>query len=220
MNDILIALISGISVVLPAFFIYKRDIKKLRYEYDEKIEGHIQEKKEHKIKADVLDKLLDFSSFNTIKRNVDEIFKKTKADRFLILIAINGKTNFKIVSVVFEQHKKSDYEINAIARYRNLEIDDDYKEMLKLSEREGAVHLKTDSMRECLLKQIYLDEEVTFSDIRHIARIHIDDDNDLLVYSSLATHSVKPFTERERTRAKIIYDSGIRETLIEVLKKN
>lgn len=220
MNEIVISLITAISVIVPAILIYKKDMQKLRLDYEKQINAHVKEKKEHKIKADVLDKLLDFASFNQIKSAVDQIFENTRADRFLILIAINGKTDFKIVSVIFEQHKKTEYDVSAIARYRHLEVDRDYRDMLKQAERDGVVHYETSKMHDCLLKQIYLFEKVKFSDVRHIARVPVDDDNDVLLYSSLATHNDKGFTSQGRTFAKITYDSIIKETILEVLKKN
>lgn len=215
MNDIYIALIGAVPVLVTSILIHVREIRKKNNE----IQKHIQEKEEHRIKGDVLDKILDFSSFNKIKSAVDEIFLATKADRFLILIAINGKTDFNIVSVIFEQHKTTKYQVNAIARYRSLKIDDNYRQMLKDAEFHGMVKLSTSEMENSLLKDIYAIENVAYSDIRHLLRLPIDDNNDVLIYSSLATHNERPFTNIERTRANIIYDSSIKNILKEVLIK-
>ncbi|WP_179022073.1 hypothetical protein [Winogradskyella forsetii] len=214
MSDVLIALIGLIGGLVPAILLHVREIKKK----DAEIEKHVQEKSEHKIKADVLDKILDFSSFNIIKTAVDEIFEKTRADRFLILIAINGKIDFNMVSVIFEQHKDSTYQINAIARYRSLSVDSDYRDMLKRAERYDVVELETIKMEDSLLKDIYTIEAVKFSDIRHLLRIPADSENDILVYSSLATHSAEGFTKLGKRQANIIYDSTIKQTIKEVLQ--
>lgn len=179
-----------------------------------------EELKEHKIRADVLDSILDFSSFNELKIAVDEIFETTRADRFLILIAINGKTDFNTVSVIFEQHKIHKYRISAVARYRTLGIDPAYKKMLKEAELYGIVELETDALYPSLLKDIYEIENVTASQIRHLLRINADENNDVLVYSSLATHDKRGFSHIDKVRADLIYNSSIKTTLENVLKKN
>jgi len=215
MNDVLIALIGAFPVLVTSALLHVREIKKKNIE----IERHIREKKEHQIKADVLDKVLSFSAFNKIKAAVDELFRTTKADRFLILIAINGKVDFNIVSVIFEQHKTTKYQVNAIARYRSLKIDGEYRKMLRDAEKFGMIHFKTEELSPSLLKGIYTIEHVVYSEIRHLLRLPIDDNNDVLIYSSLATHEEEEFTELERTQASIIYDSSIRSVLTDVLKQ-
>jgi hypothetical protein len=214
-NDIIIALIGAIPVSITGLLLHYREMKKK----DIEIEKHIQEKKEHQIKGDVLDKVLNFSAFNKIKTAVDEIFNSTKADRFLILIALNGKLDFNIVSVIFEQHKSTKYQVNAIARYRSLKIDAEYRKLLKDAEKFGLVHVKTEDLNPSLLKGIYTIENIVYSEIRHLLRLPIDDNNDILIYSSLATHDEEEFTELERTQANIIYDSSIRNILSNVLKE-
>lgn len=219
MENIIITAISSISTLLLGGMLHYREMKKLTFEKDKEIESHIQEKEEHKIKSDVLDKLLDFTAFNKIKSSVDEIFKNTRADRFLILIAINGKTSFNVVSVIFEQHKRSKYQINAIARYKTLGIDTPYKQLLKLAEIEGTVMVFTERMEESLLKDLYIMENIVESHIRHLMRIHTDTHNDILVFSSLATHDKRGFTTIGKRKADLIYNADIKPTLFDVLKK-
>jgi hypothetical protein len=214
-ETILTALISGMTVLIPALMLHYREIKKKNRE----IQVHKDEKEDHRIKADVLDRILDFSAFNLIKEAVDELFRTTRGERFLILIAINGKVDFNVVSVIFEQHKTSDYQVNAIARYRSLGIDEMYRGMLKEAEALGMVSLQTKKMPASLLRDIYEIEHIEFSDIRHLLRISADERNDVLVYSSLATHDEKGFTKLGRRKASLIYNSTIKKTLKEVLEK-
>lgn len=228
MNDVLIALIGGVFGVVPVILGYRRELLKQKnrskselLEKEIELQKYKDERKQNEIKSNVIDKFLDFASFNAIKTAAEEIFKETKADRFLLLFAINGKTHFNHVSVFFEQHKKSAYSVSAIARYKSLTIDSEYGKMLKRAESEGIVHVKTEDMPEdSLLKLIYEDEGVYYSDVRHLIRVSADEENDVLVYSSLATHSNKPFTKKERMKSNIVYDSIIKDNLIEVLKKN
>lgn len=210
MTDILIALIGAASIVAPAILLHLREIKKKEEEF-------LKYKKTKELEGSSLDKFLELTTFNEIKNGVDELFEKTKADRFLILFAINGKNSFRTVSVVFEAQKKSIYSINAVGRYKSLTIDNPYREMLKNAEINGIIELDVEKMPEGLLKNIYAFEEVKWSDIRHLVRIHKDAENDLLVFSSLATHEDKGFTKLEKAKASAIYESVIKPNIIKVL---
>jgi len=170
------------------------------------------------IKLDFLDRIFDLPFFNELSNSVQRIFNFTKADRFLILIAKNGKDSFNIINVVFEQHNSNKYKINAINRYKNIEIDEDYRDILYKAERVGIVNLKTESMSESsLLKSFYEIEGVTFSRIKFLARKPIDDDNDFLIYSSLATHTSFDFTKIEDAFIKTQYEGTIKPSLEKVL---
>ena len=210
MENIIIAGMGSAVTLLLGLLVHYREIKKLTKSKNEEI-------KEHQLKADVLDRVLDFASFNEIKTAVDELFKTTRADRFLILIAINGKVDFNMVSVIFEQHKIGKYQINAIARYKTLNIDPAYKKMLKEAELYGIVETVTSELPPSLLKDIYEIEDISASHVRHLSRIHVDESNDVLVYSSLATHDKRGFTHIDKVRADLVYNSIIRPALENVL---
>ena len=193
-----------VGVLVPAYLLHIREMGKLRTQINQ-----------HKLRGNVLDKILDLVLLNDIKTATDTIFKETKADRFLILIAINGKVDFNTVSVIFERHKNSTS--SAIARYRNLQVDAEYRAMLKESERNNYLIVETSAMRECLLKDIYTLEGVNHSEIRHLARQPLDKDNDCLVYSSIATHKTPKFTRLELTTIQTQIDSVIKPTIQKML---
>ena len=168
----------------------------------------IIEKKETEM---LLDRILDLEFVNKISDSVSRMFDSTKADRFLILVAKNGKTDFKVVSVVFEAHKHTKYRINAIARYRNVEIDDAYKALLKEVELKGVVILDTKKMgKHDVLKDFYSIEGVNFSKIRFLARKPINNNNDFLVFSSIATHESRKFTQKELAYIKTEFEGTIK----------
>lgn len=189
------------------------EIEKLKTEIEKnKQETEVlkKEKKETEIKLQFLNRIMDLEFINEIGEAVNRIFESTKAGRFLILVAKNGKVDFNTVSVVFEQHKEAKYRINAIARYRNVQIDDEYKKMLKEAERNGLVHIKTSQMPEdSILRDFYELEGITHSKVRFLARKPIDSDNDFLVYSSLSTYEKKDFTKSELAFIKTQYEGTI-----------
>ena len=203
--DILFPAFTGmIGVIIPAYLLHIREIKKLKNEISQ-----------HTMRGNVLDKILDLALLNDLKASTERIFKETKADRFLILIAINGKVDFNTVSVIFERHKN--FTTSAIARYRNLSIDTQYRKMLKIAEQQRSIIVETSNMEESLLKNIYELEGVTHSEIRHLKRQKLDNNNDCLIYSSIATHSKLKFTNKELASIQINIDNSIKPTIDKML---
>tara|TARA_R110000772_G_C13307950_1_gene439558 strand:+ start:3366 stop:3986 length:621 start_codon:yes stop_codon:yes gene_type:complete len=175
------------------------------------------ELKEIKVRNKVLDEVVSITSANYITNAVARIFNNTKADRFLILFAVNGKNHFNVVSVFFEQHKNGD-SVNAVARYRNVKIDDRYRAMLKEAELNETVILETNTMKPSLLKDFYELEEVKHAYIKHLSRSKIDDNNDVVLFSSIATHEEKKFTRKELAFANTQYNGTIVPNIEQLLK--
>jgi len=157
----------------------------------------------------------DFEFFQEIRVSVDRIFEATKADRFLIMKAINGKTDFQFASVIYEQHKrtaKTKYSVNAAGRYVNFKFDIHCNERIKEAEQKGYVDLVVAELPEGTdLKSIYTSEGVTHSRIYHIDRIPIDEKKDAILYCSIATHEGL-FTDVEKIIIKQEIDSIRSET--------
>lgn len=136
----------------------------------------------------------DFHLFNEIKWVVEDIYKHTGATRFLMLSAKNGKTDFNYASCMYEHFKEN--EIDAIRRYKNVLIDDDYRNMLKKTERDGYIDFKTDDMDDnSVLKAIYLKEGITHSKVMFLKRVNIDEENDRVLYCSISTHNESGFSD-------------------------
>lgn len=87
--------------------------------------------------------------------------------------------------------------------------------MLKEAEVKGSVELETKNMTNSLLKIIYQVEGVNHSNIRHLLRLPIDEGNDVLVYSSIATHEQNAFEDSE----KMIFLTQYNSTIIPSLKQ-
>lgn len=221
MDSELIGIIIGaLATFVLGLIKYKTDKKKIALEIENLTLENQRLKSENedvRVKLQFLDRVLDLEFINQITTAVDRIFDETKADRFLILIAKNGKEDFNIVNVVFEQHKGNKYRINAIARYRNVHIDHLYKQMLKDAEFRGLIELETATMPRCILKSFYENEGIKFSKVRHLARKPIDDDNDFLMYSSLSTHQDSKFTDNELAFIKTQYEGIIMPALEKVI---
>lgn len=222
-----IAVIGLLGILLPILLNHYFDLIKIRKQYKQdknlfekqktELKTVKKENREYEIKISLFDRIMDITAINMIKESVNRMFNQTKADRFLILIAINGKHDFNVVSVIFEQHKSSLGEYNAIGRYHNINIDNCYRNILKRSEHEDYVLFDTATEKNCLLKDFYDIEDIKHSLIKHLVRKPIDEDNDFLVFSSVATHDDNEFTNLEKTILKTEYESHIIENINKVL---
>lgn len=206
---IIVAIITFFGTVFSSTLAYKEKVK------NKKLSDEISE---HKKRADLVDKILDLTLLEDIRQAVNVFFETTSAERFLILIAVNGKTDFNVVSVIFEQRKVSNSKINAIARYRNLKVDKYYKEMLKDVERHQAIDYQVSKMPEgSLLRAIYENEGVRHSRVRHLLREPIDDNNDVLIFSTVAKFEDEPFTLNEKAIFMTQFDAVIVPSLRKML---
>jgi len=144
--------------------------------------------------------LVDFELISSISKRVDDVFHGTKVDRFLLLIAVNGKEAFNVVSVVYERHKSSPgrIDLNATGRYSHIQIDAAYKQMLQDVENKGSLLINTDDLpADSLLRNIYETENVTASTICKLVRLPIDQTKDMLLFCSYATHSNDKIPQKE-----------------------
>lgn len=221
-TEIIVALISAVAIIIVAYIAYKKDVRIRKLELEKiSLRNTINKKnniiQDRNFKISTSDKILSFESFNKIKNSVDRIFAKTKADRFLIMIAVNGITDFRVISVIFEQHKNTKYQVNAIIRYRDVEIDDAYKQLLKDVEFHGSIDLSINSMLPQLLRDFYTIENIKHAKMRFIHREPLDSNNDIIIYSSVATHETDSWTSIENTLIKTEYEGSIIHTIKEFL---
>ena len=208
--ELLTALVALISTILALFWGKKERAKRVD------VEQQLKQKTYSRI---VSDELSDFFAFNSIKNAVDELFEKAEVERFLILVAVNGKQNFNFVSVIYEQHKESKHNINAIARYKNITIDIAYKDLLKKAESEKILFLNVDEMGDGILKNIYQFEGVKHSIISFLTRKSVDKNNDVIVYSSLARYESSDFTEIDKTLIQLSINSIITPTINKIVDR-
>lgn len=198
MNDIIISLIGLVGVMVPLFW--------QAYKFKKERDKALRIVEDQKTKLSVYEDILTIQSISRIGDAVSEIFEKTIADRFLILIGIERKGRMETVSVIFEQHKRAKHNISAIARYKDVEIDDHYREMVNDAERYGVVSLETNTMKASKLKDWYTTEGVCSSEVRFIHRKTIKSNSFICCFSSISTHQEGHFSFMEKTQIKAIHD--------------
>lgn len=163
--------------------------------------------------------VMTLQQFNDLNAIAIKLLHRTRADRFLILTALNGQKDFRVASAIFEHHEKNRdtrVSIGAVGRYVGFEFDHHYREMLKTIEREGSIFYEVANMPECDLKHIYETESVTASQIVFLSRLPIDERNDRIFYMSIATHHQGGFNRSERALIKA-YQSALKTVIGEIM---
>jgi hypothetical protein len=158
---------------------------------------------------------MDLALLNSIQEMASKILISTKAERFLILTATNGKRDLRFANAIYEHHDTSprvNLSIGATGKYVRFEFDSHYREMLKQAERYGYVSYDVGAMQDCDLKYLYDAEEVTYSNVFFLIRTKIDENNDRMFYCSIATHQEKPFTQAETMIMKA-HLSGLKSSM-------
>ena len=181
------ALIVVIGSIITLYFKYKKNKREL---VNLKGENNVLKKKYYSSSMSI-----DLADLNEVQSIVRDTFKTTGADRFLLLSAVNGKENFNFVSALYEQHSikdKSSLSIGACSKYVDIKTDESYRIMLKKIELIKPFISSVASMRDSLLKRIYLQEGVRHTAVFFISRKSLDSNNDRLVYVSWGSHSDEP----------------------------
>ncbi len=138
-----------------------------------------------------------------IYRIMNDVLRKTNAERFLILESRNGKGVPRIgtqlyVSVLYEDYN-SPFE-SVKKKYQRLEADGQYIRMLKQIYDNDDIAFFTHDMPDGLLKDIYVNEGVFWS---YVFRIGQGDKS--FLYGSIATSQPEsPFSANSGVNASVI----------------
>lgn len=205
--NVIIAIVTLVSTVMVALIKRSETIKIKNLEL--KINQLEVEKNEIQLSSGSLDIIMDLKFLNIIRDKVDEIFRTTSADSFLIYFSINGTSTFNFITAIYEQHKdieQTKLSMGAINKYVNIQIDDHYRKMLKEVELHGDMNVEYDRMPDCLLKKYYTIEGIKYSIIKFLKRLRKDEKNDVVIFCSIAKHIDEPYNEIEKVIIKTNID--------------
>lgn len=129
------------------------------------------------------------------------LFAHKSIERVMILKTTNGGGTPKVGSPIYAfalyQVAKPPLKITKES-YQKLLVDNSYIKILIESETKEAVKLEVSKMEDCLLKQIYEVEKVTYSEIYFLR-----DSKKSFYYMSIATHENKARFTDNKTRLSI-----------------
>lgn len=192
------------------------------FRWDEEKKKLQEENKELKVQLHDLSSpiVMRLSVISGLQELIYKMFEETSADRFILFVANNGKTDFNRTTAILEQHRFDEsgvVSIGATKRYVNFRFDDTYRNMLKRIETVGMDIVYTEEMKESDLRNIYEYENVVASKIFFILREHVNPEHDRIWYASVATHHPEGFTHKDETALRA-YKYQIQELLQESLR--
>ncbi|WP_142783340.1 hypothetical protein [Changchengzhania lutea] len=223
-----VGFIGAITAFILGLLKYKGDQKKKKLEIEnlqlenKKLRIEQEElkflKTEQHEKLSFYDDIIKLVIVNSIQDCVERIFKTTSADRILILTARNGKSSFKSADAIIDFYKNGYERLDAVRVYTNVELDPHYVKMLKDTEYYGFFDVETAKMASQILKHFYETEGVKHARMLPISRLPIDEDNDFLVYVSIAKHTDSEFTLAEKTIFNLNNNNGFKPNIQKLLK--
>jgi hypothetical protein len=181
---------------------------------DIELEKQKLETSQNIIKYDIVTNLLKFSQYQKIYDAVIRLMEHSKVDRFLIFIAINGKTDLNKVTCIFQKYRNDKAELDAVAVYKGLEVDKHYVQLLKKMELEQHITFETNALDVSLIKDIYESENVKWSMWKFIGRVNIDEKNDVIAYCSSSTFNKEGFNKQDLLSIKLHFESAIKPTFM------
>lgn len=227
MGEIWVQTISTVGLIITSAItiLFNGKLKKLKADLDQERDRNSELREQIKVSELLLintqlDSLRDLRNARKIFRLEKAgrmLFRRTKADRFLVVVAFNGRSDFTYVTVIFQLG--DGIELDAVEVYNNLEIDKHYNEVLHRAERDGYYLFETEKEQDCLLKEIYEYEKVTHSVLRFVGREKINEEDDILTFTSTATHHENPFTLQELTQIHIVHNGFINSIVQELVAK-
>ena len=177
-----------------------------------------EEEKEEEMASNISSLKITFESFSELNSSINDLFNKTSADRFLLLISNNEGEGYNWVSAIYEQHfnspdavtkKNIALSIGATGRYVKLDMDSDYKLMIEDARKSSPVKLTVPYMKDSILKNIYLYEKVTHSNVYFLYDIirKINGKKQITtLFCSIAKHGEHPFLAEDETYMKLVVD--------------
>ena len=209
----MIKIIGGSAPFL--FLVYKYRTDRKDKQQLQQIKELKEEKLAHKFNQNLLSNLLKLKLYSNLDAIKNRIFKHTRVNRFIIFVAINGKTEPGRVFALYGD-KHSNHEIEK--EFKSVEIDDTYRSMLKKFEQRGSLLIDVFRMPKGMLRNIYFMEECSYSYGKFVKRYSLDENNDALVYLSMVTDHPDVYPTTELTFLDIEVSSNIKPLIDQVIK--
>lgn len=213
MFEAILTFVGVVSPVVLSFYIYYRNRK------DKKLKDEIislnQEKTASNFNIGLLSNLMKLKLYGSLEVVTKKLFKRTKAMRVIVFVAINGKVEPKKVYAIFGE-KDGGHQIDE--EFRGVETTTEYVNMLHDLERNGSMLIETMKMKKGMLRNIYFNEGIAHSYLKFIQRYHLTDDDDAIVFMSIATDEDIPFNELELTEIDLRVGSEYKEIIDKIAK--
>ena len=120
-----------------------------------------------------------------------------------------GRVYANAVEIKLDKHHTKFSREELLNRYKGVELDENYIYMVIESENKGVYKFHTEQEREGLLKSLYINEGIKYSEIYHI---HTDAKKDKMFILSVSTHKDKEEFMDEKLSALIVSEITVIKT--------
>lgn len=142
------------------------------------------------------------SAWETIRSEVTKLIDETEIDRFLILVAWNGKRDPKWVTATVQIREEG----KPIEQYIDVEVDDYYRSLMLKAKDRGPTAFSVSALPDCLIKSIYESEGVEQSVWDHISSHDMPDGTREVDFCSYSSSRRGPLSPGTIIRCKLITD--------------
>lgn len=164
-----------------------------------------------------LKEIFDLRRFSQIEQNIKIVFKETIADRFTVMFAMNGQSQFDHLTVIFDQ-KLGNVDIGGISAYTRFPIDDIYRARIKRAEHsQSGVWEKTDDERIGAIGDYLVMEEITDTGWYFIERFVLDEQNSVVLFCSFCTPEPAGYKTKDKRFINVMLNGKIIPKLKEIL---
>jgi hypothetical protein len=168
-------------------------------------------------KINQLKEIFDLKSFSKLEEEISQIFKLTFCDRFSIMVLMNGKVDFKFMTLLFDQRKAFENE-SFVMPYRKTMIDRRYHDLIFNLSLGQSEWLHKDFTRAGNIGAMFSDEDIKSIGFYKVKRVQLDDFNDLFVYCCWSTKSDLEPTLKGLLGIDMYTNSSIIPLIIDIIK--
>lgn len=168
-------------------------------------------------KLQKLKQLFDIRHFSAVENIQHKVFAQTTIDRLTIMFMMNGKVNFKYMTVVWD---KSDInpEVGEHIPYKKVPITDEYMNAMSELSPGVAFWQSRPFKRYGAMGQFIEVENIQHIVWFKVKRIALDDYNDLFVYLSWSSENEKTPDWKEKRKLELMTNGMLIPHLIEILE--
>jgi hypothetical protein len=164
-----------------------------------------------------LKEIFDLKSFSLLEEHIHEVFSNTFVDRMTIMILMNGKVDFKFMSVIFDQDKEG-LKRGLQNPYTKIIINEDYHDLVISLTIGNSIWLHKDFRRVGNISDYLEYENVKTIGYYKVKRIALDDYNDLLMYCSWSSKDDSAPSERQMKEIDLLTRSRVVPVINSIIK--
>lgn len=158
-------------------------------------------KNEQAFERKAINTFVNLQQWDTIAARIQSFCRDTSIDRFMILVAVNGASDPKETTAIY-QHRQDSSEFQS---YVGIDLDRDYISRLADLKKLGVISVRTADLPSCLIRDIYEAEGVQYA-LWYLIGTMVSHETGQVAYKycSFATHEEIIDEKTQRSVANIV----------------